>query len=615
MNDQGFSLLFHRQKRGELMFDIQEELKKLPRKPGVYLMKDVDGHVIYVGKAVNLKNRVRQYFQSSRNKNAKTVTMVSHIAYFEYIVTATETEALVLECNLIKKYSPHYNILLKDNKQYPYIKITAKEDFPKMQIARRDLKDGAKYFGPFTAGVARQTMDVIYKTFRLPDCKRVFPKDMGKERPCLNYHIGKCVAPCTGKISSEEYKGIIGEICDFLEGKAGDVIKRLRAQMGEASENLEFEKAADLRDKISRIKELYEKQNITVSGGGDKDVLAIKADSEIANIQIFNIRNGKMLGRNQIWVNLSLGEEPADVLESFIMQYYIESEFVPQTVLVNVLPSSHELIEEWLSKKQGVKITLRVPERGTYKDIMNMALLNASEAFKQRGEQKLKAAYEKREIIETFSRELGFEKPVGRIEAYDISNTSGKNSAGGMIVLENGEFKKKEVQGVDDYASTKEVISRRFKKSGEDEKFAKLPDVILADGGMGHVTAIKEALETVRFDIPVFGMVKDDRHRTERLISSDGEIITLSQESFRFVTAIQNEVHRFAIGYHKKLRSDVLTRSELDNIEGIGPVKKRALLRAFGSVKAIEKATIPELAAADGVNEELAKKIYKYFHD
>ncbi|MBR6523238.1 MAG: excinuclease ABC subunit UvrC [Clostridia bacterium] len=601
---------------------FEEKLKKVPLLPGVYIMKSENGEVIYVGKSKALKNRLSQYFKKSGH-TGKVGAMVANIADFEYIVTATETEALVLECNLIKKYSPHYNILLKDNKQYPYIKITAKEDFPKMEIARRDLKDGAKYFGPFTAGVARQTMDVIYKTFRLPDCKRVFPKDIGKERPCLNYHIGKCVAPCTGKISSEEYRGIIGEICDFLEGKAGDVIKRLRVQMGEASENLEFEKAADLRDKIGRIRELYEKQNITVSGGGDKDILAVKADNEIANIQIFNIRNGKMLGRNQIWVNLSLGEQPADVLESFIMQYYIESEFIPQTVLVNVLPSSHELIEDWLSKKQGVKITLRVPERGKYKDIMNMALLNASEAFKQRGEQKLKAAYEKREIIETFSREIGFEKPVGRIEAYDISNTSGKNSAGGMIVLENGEFKKseyrlfkiKEVQGVDDYASTKEVISRRFKRSGEDKKFAKLPDVILADGGMGHVSAIKEAALALGFDIPVFGMVKDDRHRTQRLISSDGEIITLSQESFRFVTAIQNEVHRFAIGYHKKLRSDVLMRSELDNIEGIGPVKKRALLRAFGSVKAIEKATIPQLAAADGVNEELAKKIYKYFHD
>ena len=601
---------------------FEEKLKKVPLLPGVYIMKSESGEVIYVGKSKALKNRLSQYFKKSGH-TGKVGAMVANIADFEYIVTATETEALVLECNLIKKYSPHYNILLKDNKQYPYIKITVKDDFPKMQIARRDLRDGAKYFGPFTAGVARQTMDVIYKTFCLPDCKKVFPKDIGKDRPCLNYHIGKCVAPCTGKISSEEYKGIIDEVCDFLEGKAGDVIKRLRAQMGEASENLEFEKAADLRDKISRIKELYEKQNITVSGGGDKDVLAIKADNEIANIQIFNIRNGRMLGRNQIWINLSLGEEPADVLETFIMQYYIESEFIPQTVLTNVLPHSHELIEEWLSEKQGVKITLRVPERGTYKDIMNMALLNASEAFKQHGEQKLKAACEKRETLESFSHELGFDKPVGRIEAYDISNTSGKNSVGGMIVLENGEFKKseyrlfkiKEVEGVDDYASTREVLSRRFKRSDNDEKFSKLPDVILADGGMGHVSAIRETLETMGFDILVFGMVKDDRHRTERLISSDGEIITLSQESFRFVTAIQNEVHRFAIGYHKKLRSDILTRSELDNIEGIGPVKKRALLRAFGSVKAIEKALVPELASADGINEELAKKIYKHFHE
>ena len=601
---------------------FEEKLKKVPLLPGVYIMKSADGEVIYVGKSKALKNRLSQYFKKSGH-SGKVGAMVANIADFEYIVTSTETEALVLECNLIKKYSPHYNILLKDNKQYPYIKITVRDQFPKMQIARKDLKDGAKYFGPFTAGVARQTMEVIYKTFRLPDCKRVFPTDIGKERHCLNYHIGKCVAPCTGKLSAEEYKAIIGEVCDFLEGKAGDIIKRLRAQMFEASENLEFEKAADLRDKINRVKELYEKQNVTVSGSGDKDVLAIKTDEEIANIQIFNIRNGKMLGRNQMWIDLCLGEEAADVLETFIMQYYIESEFIPQTVLTNVLPRNHELIENWLSEKQGVKITLRVPERGTSKDIMNMALVNATEAFKQHGEQKLKAVREKREIMEIFRRELGLNRPVNRIEAYDISNTAGKNSVGGMIVAENGAFKKseyrlfkiKDIEGIDDYASTKEVVARRFRRSDEDEKFAKLPEVILADGGMGHVTAIKETLDELGFDIPVFGMVKDDKHRTERLISSDGEIIILSQETFRFITAVQNEVHRFAIGYHKKLRNDVLTRSELDNIEGIGPVKKRALLRAFGSVKAISEASIPELSAAEGIKEELAKKIFKYFHD
>ncbi len=601
---------------------FEEKLKKVPLLPGVYIMKAENGEVIYVGKSKALKNRLSQYFKKSGH-TGKVGAMVANIADFEYIVTATETEALVLECNLIKKYSPHYNILLKDNKQYPFIKISVRDPFPKMEIARRDLKDGAKYFGPFTAGVARQTMDVIYKTFRLPDCKRVFPKDIGKERPCLNYHIGKCVAPCAGKLTIEEYRAIISEVCDFLDGKAGDVIKRLRTQMSEVSDRLEFEKAADLRDKINRIKELYEKQNITVSGSGDKDVIAVKADSEIANIQIFNIRNGKMIGRNQMWVNLSLGEDKTDVLETFIMQYYIESEFIPQTLLTNVLPQNHELIEKWLSEKQGIKVTLRVPERGTYKDIMNMALLNATEAFKQRSEQKLKVTMENREMLEMFSRELGFSNAVGRIEAYDISNTSGKNSVGGMIVIENGVFKKSEyrlfkirdVEGIDDYASTKEVITRRLRRSGEDEKFSKLPDVILADGGMGHITAIKEALDQCGFDIPVFGMVKNDKHRTDRLISSDGEIIILSQESFRFVTAVQNEVHRFAIGYHKKLRGDVLMRSELDNIDGIGPVKKRALLRAFGSVKAISEASIPELVAADGVNEELAKKIYKYFHD
>lgn len=601
---------------------FEEKLKKVPLLPGVYIMKSAEGEVIYVGKSKALKNRLGQYFKKSGH-TGKVGAMVANIADFEYIVTATETEALVLECNLIKKYKPHYNILLKDNKQYPFIKITVRDEFPKMYLARRTVKDGAKYYGPFTAGVARQTMDIIYKTFKLPDCKRVFPKEIGKGRPCLNYHIGKCVAPCTGNFSKNDYDILIKEICDFLEGKTSDIIKRLHREMLEASAELEFEKAADLRDKINRLKELFEKQNITVSGSGDKDILAIKADGDIANIQIFNIRDGKMLGRNQMWVDLSLGEEATDVLESFIIQYYIESEFVPQTVMTNIMPSNVDVIERWLTEKQGVKISIKVPERGTYKDIMNMALLNASEAFKQHGEEKLKKLKAKKEIMDVFRKELGLDNPILRIEAYDISNTSGKNSVGGMIVVENGEFKKseyrlfkiKEVEGVDDYASTKEVVRRRLMRSEHDDKFKNLPDVILADGGMGHVTAISEVLDEMNIQVPVFGMVKDNKHRTDRLISSDGEIITLSDETFKFITAIQNEVHRFAIGYHKKLRSDVLTRSELDNIEGIGPVKKRALLRTFGSVKAISNASVPELSVVEGIKEELAQKIFKYFHD
>lgn len=601
---------------------FEEKLKKVPLLPGVYIMKSQEGEVIYVGKSKALKNRLGQYFKKTGHVG-KVGAMVANIADFEYIVTTTETEALVLECNLIKKYKPHYNILLKDNKQYPYIKISVRDEFPKMSLARRTFKDGAKYYGPFTAGVARQTMDVIYKTFRLPDCKRVFPKEIGRGRPCLNYHIGKCVAPCTGKFSKKDYDVLIKEVCDFLDGKTSDIIKRLHKEMYEASEALEFERAADLRDKINRLKELFEKQNITVSGSGDKDILAIKTDGDIANVQIFNIRDGKMIGRNQLWIDLSLGEDASDILESFIIQYYIESEFVPQTVLANILPSNVDIIEKWLTEKQGVKISIKVPERGTYKDIMNMALLNATEAFKQHGEEKLKKLKAKKEIVEVFARELGIENSVSRIEAYDISNISGKDSVGGMIVIDNGEFKKseyrlfkiKEVVGMDDYASTKEVVRRRLLRSSNDDKFKNLPDIILADGGMGHVGAISGVLKELSFNIPVFGMVKDDRHRTSRLISSDGEVITLSDESFKFITAVQNEVHRFAIGYHKKLRSDVLTRSELDNIEGIGPVKKRALLRAFGSVKAISKASIPELSAVEGIKDELAQKIFEYFHD
>lgn len=601
---------------------INEKLKNVPLLPGVYVMKSADGEIIYVGKSKALKNRLGQYFKKSGH-SGKVGAMVSNIADFEYIITASETEALVLECNLIKKHKPRYNILLKDNKQYPYIKITVRDEFPKMSLARRDIKDGAKYFGPFTAGVARQTMDIIYKTFRIPDCKRIFPKDIGKSRPCLNYHIGKCIAPCTGKISAEDYGKIIDEICDFLEGKTGEIIKRLRFQMAEASDNLEFEKAADLRDKISRLKELCEKQNIVIPGGGDKDIIAIKTDDDVANIQIFNIRDGKMIGRNKMWLDLRLGENSSGVLETFITQYYMESEFIPPTLMTNIPVDNQTVLEDWLGEKRGSKVTIKVPERGTYKEIMNMAILNVGEAFKQYSEEKIMQSRLKQEIMTTLKNELGMDKPIARIEAYDISNTSGKDSVGGMIVVENGEFSKNEyrrfkiksIEGIDDYASTKEVVRRRLLRSGEDEKFKNLPDIILADGGMGHVSSIKEVIDECGLDIEVFGMVKDTKHRTSRLITSDGEIIDLSTETFRFITSIQNEVHRFAIGYHKRLRIDAITRSELDNIDGIGPVKKRELLRNFGSVKKISEVSAPELMTVRGITKELAEKIYKYFHE
>ncbi len=600
---------------------IEEKLKKLPLLPGVYIMKSGDGEVIYVGKSRTLKNRVKQYFKKSGH-SGKVGAMVKNIADFEYIITDTEIEALVLECNLIKKYKPYYNILLKDNKQYPFIKITVKDDYPKMLLSRKNQKDGARYFGPFTAGVARETMNVIYDIFKIPACKKEFPRDLGKDRACLNYHINKCIAPCTGAVSQAEYRAVIDEICDFLDGKTANVIKKLHGQMMFFSENLEYEKAADLRDKIKRLKELQEKQNITVSGSGDKDIIAIKADGDIANVQIFNIRSGKMLGRSQMWIEYALDESKEAILEKFIMQYYMDSEFVPQSVLTNILPENFELLEKYLCEKRGSAVDLRVPERGVSRDIVNMALLNASQALKVHGEEKRKKSREKDTVLKNFAIELGTKK-IGRIEAYDISNTSGKDSVGGMIVVENGIFNKSEyrlfkiksVESIDDYASTKEVIKRRFERAKEDTKFEKLPDVILADGGIGHVNSIAEVLAELEIDIPVYGMVKDSKHRTDRLISADGEIIFLSEESFRFVTSVQNEVHRFAIGYHRRLREGAIKRSELDNIEGIGPVKKRNLLRTFGSVKAVAEASIPELAAVDGIKGADAEKIYKYFHD
>ncbi len=600
---------------------IEEKLKKLPALPGVYIMKSCDGEVIYVGKSRTLKNRVKQYFKKSGH-SGKVGAMVKNIADFEYIITDTEIEALVLECNLIKKYKPYYNILLKDNKQYPFIKITIKDDYPKMSLSRKNLKDGARYFGPFTAGVARETMNVIYDIFKIPACKKEFPRDLGKGRACLNYHINKCIAPCTGAVSKAEYRAVIDEICDFLDGKTASVIKKLHSQMMLFSENLEYEKAADLRDKIKRLKELQEKQNITVSGSGDKDIIAIKADGDIANVQIFNIRGGKMLGRSQMWIESALDESKEVILEKFIMQYYMDSEFVPQSVLTNILPENFDLLEKYLCEKRGNSVDLRVPERGVSRDIVNMALLNATQALKVHGEERIKNSREKYATVNNFALELGLEK-IGRIEAYDISNTAGKDSVGGMIVVENGVFNKSEyrlfkiksVESIDDYASTKEVVRRRFERAKEDIKFARLPDVILADGGIGHVNSITQVLLELELNIPVYGMVKDSRHKTDRLISTDGEIISLSEESFRFVTSIQNEVHRFAIGYHKRLREGAIKRSELDNIEGIGPIKKKSLLRTFGSVKAVSEASIPEIASADGIKTTDAEKIYKYFHD
>ncbi len=606
---------------GGIMSDIQAKLKTLPVLPGVYIMKSVSGEVIYVGKSKVLKNRVRQYFKKSGH-TGKVGAMVENIADFEYIVTDTEMEALVLECNLIKKYKPYYNILLKDSKQYPYIKITA-DEYPKIMLARKITKDGAKYFGPYTAGVAGETLEVIRKLFKTPACRKVFPRDIGKERPCLNYHINMCNAPCSGKVSAEEYRKIFERIECVLEGKTASIIKELKGEMIHFAENTEFEKAAQLRDEIRGLEALREKQSITVPGGGDKDVMGIIAEDGVANIQIFNVRNGKMLGRSSMWVDFALGETANEVLSTFLVQYYFDNEFIPEDILVSVLPEGSDTLMQWLSEKAGRRINLKVPQKGYGADLIKLSLKNAKQETDEFAKVKLEKSKQSHLALEQLKEQLNLAELPLRIEAFDISNTAGSNSVAAMVVCQNGipeksmyrYFKIKTVDNIDDYASTKEVVIRRMKRAGTDEKFSDLPTVIFADGGVGHAAAIEEALESVNSDIPVFGMVKDAHHKTRAMVTSDGEIINLSPEAFRLVCEIQDEVHRVAITFHRKLNTKDMSRSELDEIEGIGAVRKRALLRAFGSVKKISEADLTELSAVEGMTVKAAEQVYKYFNE
>lgn len=603
------------------MDKIREKLKNLPSLPGVYIMKDESGTVIYVGKSKCLKNRVTQYFKKSGH-SGKVGVMVENIKDFEYIVTDSETEALVLECNLIKKYMPHYNILLKDDKQYPYIKITAGK-YPKLMLARRTEKDGAEYFGPYTSGVANDTIDVIRKIFKIPTCKKQFPRDIGKERPCLNYHINMCMAPCAGNISEDEYFAVFSQIKSFLDGRISETVKSLKSQMLAYSDALEFEKAAAVRDKIARLKQLSEKQKITVYGRSDRDVVAALTDDGLANVQILNIREGKLIGRNKIWLVCNLNEDKGAVLSSFLTQYYSNCEFIPGNILINGEISDKETIENWLTEKSGYKVKLTVPKKGDGLDLVRLAEKNAAQDISD--SKKLKSAQQNanKSALEQLETALGIK--LDRIEAYDISNTQGTNSVGSMVVFENGVpekseyryFKIKSVSGIDDYKSTHEVITRRFKRWTEkkDEKFSKMPNAVFADGGLVHANVILSAIKNSGLDIPVFGMVKDIAHKTRSLLTTDGEIIALTPEAFRLVCEIQEEVHRVAITFHRRLMSKDMSRSVLDDIDGIGAVKKRALLRHFGSVAKIKSATVEQLMTADGITAKNAEVIYKFFHE
>ena len=611
------------------MFDIQEELKKLPGKPGVYIMHDAKDDIIYVGKAVSLKNRVRQYFQSSRNLGIKKEQMVQQIARFEYIITDSELEALVLECNLIKEHRPKYNTMLKDDKSYPYIKVTVDEEYPRVLFARRLKKDKGKYFGPYTSsGAVKDSLELIRKLYHVRTCNRNLPRDIGKERPCLYYHIKQCKAPCQGYVSKEEYREQIDGVLDFLNGEYKKLLKELEQKMMEASEELRFEEAGEYRDLIESIKKIGERQKITGSQGEDKDVIAMASDEEDAVVQVFFVRDGKMIGRDHFYLRIAADTSPGQVLLNFVKQFYAGTPFIPRELILQEEIEEIPVLEEWLSEKRGQKVYIRVPKKGTKEKLVELAGKNAQMVLSQ-DKEKLKRE-EGRTIgaMKEIGTLLGLEQ-ISRVESYDISNISGFESVGSMVVYEKGKpkrsdyrkFKIKSVKGPDDYASMEEVLSRRFqrgiKEREEEEKsgFSYFPDLILMDGGKGQVHVAEQVLNNLGISIPVCGMVKDDSHRTRGLYFQDGEIpIDHSTEGFKLITRIQDEVHRFAIEYHRLLRSKGQIHSVLDDIEGIGPARKKSLMREFKSMEAIRDASVEKLKTIPSMNEQAAKKVYEFFH-
>lgn len=612
------------------MFDIQEELKKLPAKPGVYIMHDEKDTIIYVGKAISLKNRVRQYFQSSRNLGIKKEQMVQQIARFEYIITDSELEALVLECNLIKEHRPKYNTMLKDDKSYPFIKVTVNEEYPRVLFARQMKKDKSKYFGPYTsAGAVKDSLELIRKLYHVRTCNRNLPKDIGKERPCLYYHIKQCKAPCQGYISKEEYRMQIEGVLDFLNGDYKKLLRELEEKMLQASEELRFEDAVEYRDLMQSIQKIGERQKITGSQGEDKDVIAMAADEEDAVVQVFFIRDGKMIGRDHFYLKIAADATSAQVLLNFVKQFYAGTPFIPKELMLQEEIEDTEVLEEWLSKKRGQKVHIRVPKKGTKEKLVELAARNAQMVLSQDRE-KLKRE-EGRTIgaMKEICQLLDLDD-ITRVESYDISNISGFESVGSMVVYEKGKpkrndyrkFKIKSVKGPDDYASMEEVLTRRFQRGLQEQQdseekggFSAFPDLILMDGGKGQVHIAENVLENLGISIPVCGMVKDDNHRTRGLYYHDHEIlISHSSEGFKLITRIQDEVHRFAIEYHRLLRSKGQIHSVLDDIEGIGPARRKSLMKYFKSIESIREASVEELKKAPSMNQQVAEKVYEFFH-
>ena len=617
-------------------FDVEAELKKLPAKPGVYLMHDGRDEIIYVGKAISLKNRVRQYFQSSRNKTSKIEQMVERIARFEYIVTDSELEALVLECNLIKEHRPRYNTMLKDGKTYPYIKATIQEDYPRLLFSRELKKDKSRYFGPYTnAKAVKESLDLMHKLYRIRTCSRSLPKDIGKGRPCLNYHIKQCSAPCQGYISKEEYQKNFACALEFLNGNYAPLLKELEEKMLEASESMDFEKAIEYRDALDSVKQVAQKQKITSYGLEDRDIIAMAKDSQDAVVQVFFVREGRLIGRDHFHLSIAAAEDDRQILTSFVTQFYAGTPFIPRELLVQFPLEDEEVISQWLSAKRGQKVRLISPKKGEKERLVELAAKNA----------KLVLDQDKEKIKREELRTIGAMNQIGswlglpglrRIEAFDISNTGGFSSVGSMIVYEDGKpktsdyrkFRIQTVQGPNDYASMEEVLTRRFTHGMEEEKalkekgmelshgsFNRFPDLIMMDGGRGQVNIALGVMEKLSLSIPVCGMVKDDNHRTRGLYYHNVEIpIDKHSEGFRLITRIQDEAHRFAIEYHRSLRSKTQVRSILDEIPGIGPARRKALMKHFKSQEAVREASVEELAAAPQINRRAAEEVYKFFH-
>ncbi|MDE6214544.1 MAG: excinuclease ABC subunit UvrC [Lachnospiraceae bacterium] len=619
------------------MFNFDEELKKLPNAPGVYLMHDDKDTIIYVGKAVNLHNRVRSYFRKIVGRGPQIDKMVQQIARFEYIVTDSELEALVLENNLIKEYSPKYNTMLKDDKTYPYIKVTMGEEYPRILLSREMKKDKSKYFGPYTSAAAvKDTIDLLNKLYQLKTCNRRLPRDIGLERPCLNYHIKQCAAPCQDYISKEAYRERVEEALDFLNGNYKPMLRELEQKMTDASEKMEFEEAAGYRDLYNSVKSVAQKQKITDSDGEDKDIIAMAGDERDAVVQVFFVRDGKLIGRDHFYMTHVEGCERAQILLDFVKQFYAGTPYIPRELMLQEEIADIEILEKWLTTRKGSRVYLRVPKKGAKEKLVELAAQNARLILSQDRERIRREEGRTIGAMKEIAALLDLED-VSRMEAYDISNISGFANVGSMVVFEKGKAKRSDyrkfriqsVSGPDDYACMREVLTRRFVHGMEEKEelnrrevdhafgsFTKFPDLLLMDGGKGQVNIALQVLEELHLDIPVCGMVKDDNHRTRGLYYQNVEIpIDTHSEGFKLVTRIQDEAHRFAIEYHRSLRSKAQVKSVLDEIPGVGPARRKALMRHFGSIQEIREASVEKLCEVPEIPEHIGKQIHDFFRE